>query len=258
MHPSPQSSDEGSRRPERARTEPADHSAEPDDQLIGRDRSCCGRLVLHGGRLQRCSRLADRAAAIGFCPSACPNLPAGKGRRRADAASVCARRRAAPRGGSGRPARARAGPDAGEPRRPSVSCSCTPSRKQSPRRCDPSSPRRCELLPREGIERALLNLFLRLRDGRARAALVAERVADELPEVEPSGTDAQEHETAGEDNDEKDERPLRLIAQAGEEHRVLGYARGAATGFAAGWASMARLALCAAAVSSCQSIPPFS
>ena len=61
-----------------------------------------------------------------------------------------------------------------------------------------------------------------------------------------------------EDDDEKHERPLRLIAQAGEEHRVLGYARGAATGLAAGWASMARLALCAAAVSSCQSIPPFS
>ena len=113
-------------------------------------------------------------------------------------------------------------------------------------------------LRRSRVERALVDSLLRLRDGRAGAAAVAERVAEELAEVEPAGTHAEEHEPAPEDEDEKHERPLRLIAQAGEEHRVLRYARGAATGFAAGWASMARLALCAAAVSSCQSIPPFS
>ncbi len=102
------------------------------------------------------------------------------------------------------------------------------------------------------------DLLLGLRDGRAGAAFVPERVAKELAEVEPAGAHSEEDESAPEDEDEEHERPFRLIPQAGEEHRVLRYALGAATGLAAGWASIARLALCAAAVSSCQSIPPFS
>ena len=115
-----------------------------------------------------------------------------------------------------------------------------------------------ELAPRDRAEWALLNLFLGGGDRGAGSTLVAERIAHELTDVEPSGPDAQEDEAAAEDEDEKDERPLRLIAQAREEHRVLRYACGAASGLAAGWASIARLALRAAAVSSCQFIPPFS
>ena len=109
-----------------------------------------------------------------------------------------------------------------------------------------------------GLNGRSLTSFWAARDRGPGATLVAERVADELPEVEPTGADAQEDEAAAEDDDEKDECPLRLIAQAREEHRVLGYACGAASGLAAGWASIARLALRAAAVSSCQFIPPFS
>src|SRR5207248_1092081 len=112
------------------------------------------------------------------------------------------------------------------------------------------------------VEWPVLHRLLRLRERAAGGALVAERVAQELPEVETAGADAQEDEAAREDDDQDDERPLRLAAQAREEHRVVGYACGAAATTAAsaagGTASMARLALCAAAVSSCHSIPPFS
>ena len=115
-----------------------------------------------------------------------------------------------------------------------------------------------QILAGDGIQRMLAHLALRLRDGRAGTAAPSEGVANQLAEVETAGADPEEDEPAPEDEDEEHERPLRLIAQAGEEHRVLRYALGAATGLAAGWASMARLALCAAAVSSCQSIPPLS
>src|SRR2546428_7391742 len=100
--------------------------------------------------------------------------------------------------------------------------------------------------------------LLRFGDGPAGAAAGPECVGDELAEVEAARAHAEENEPASEDENQEHERPLRLVAQAGEEHRVLGYALRAATGPAAGWASMARLPLCAAAGGSFQSLPPLS
>src|SRR5438477_1880696 len=117
-----------------------------------------------------------------------------------------------------------------------------------------------ESTPGRRVERPLAHRLLGLRQRARRGTLVAECVAQQLSEVEPAGANTEKDEPAREHEDQNDERPLRLVAQAGEEHRVIGYASGAATtgSAAGGTASMARLALCAAAVSSCQSIPPFS
>jgi len=119
---------------------------------------------------------------------------------------------------------------------------------------------RGQLAACQSVEGPFADCVLRVRDRSGRSAAIAESVANELAEVEPARPDAEEDEAAAEDEDQEDERPLRLVAQAREEHRLFGYARGtAASGLTAGGAaSMARLALCAAAVSSCQSVPPFS
>src|SRR5215813_3157280 len=85
-----------------------------------------------------------------------------------------------------------------------------------------------QLLAGLRVERPLRDVLLRGRDRRPRRAAVAERVAHELPQVEAARPDAEEDEAAREDDDQEHERPLRLAAQAREEHRALGYARGTA------------------------------
>src|SRR5438105_6107839 len=122
--------------------------------------------------------------------------------------------------------------------------------------------RRRELLLRRRVTRVLVHLLERFVDRGGRAPTAAQAVTEEAAEVEAARADPEEDETACEDDHHDRERPLRLLAQAREEERVLGYARGAAAAAGAsagsGGASMARLALCAAAVSSCHSKPPFS
>ena len=75
-----------------------------------------------------------------------------------------------------------------------------------------------------GTEGVLSDFFLGLRDGRPGAGAVPKCVADELAEVEPARAHSEEDEAASENENEEHERPLRLIAQAGKEHRVLRYA----------------------------------
>src|SRR5512132_2721646 len=115
-----------------------------------------------------------------------------------------------------------------------------------------------ELFSRLRVERARRDSLLRRGDRRAGRAAVAEGVTHQLPQVETARADAEEDEAAREDDDQKHECPLRLAAQAREEHRVLCYARGAATGAASAAGGTASIALSAAAVSSCHSIPPLS
>src|SRR5205814_3318007 len=92
------------------------------------------------------------------------------------------------------------------------------------------------------VERPLPHGLLGLRQRAGGRALVPERVAQELAEIEPARTDAEKDEAACEHDDQNHECPLRLVAQAREEHRVVGYACGAATtgSAAGGTASMAR------------------
>src|SRR4030095_5408738 len=71
-----------------------------------------------------------------------------------------------------------------------------------------------------GGEVAVLDLALGVVDGRA--ARAAGGVAPERVETAAAGTDPETDEADGEDEREEDEHPLRLAAQAREEHRVLG------------------------------------
>src|SRR6266540_2533335 len=122
--------------------------------------------------------------------------------------------------------------------------------------------RRRELLLSSRVARILVHLLLSLLDRGRGAPPAAQAVPEEVAEVESAGADPEEDEAGAEDDDHDREGPLRLLPQAREEQRVLDYARGAAAAAGAsagaGGASMARLALCAAAVSSCHSKPPFS
>src|SRR6266511_2328077 len=231
-----------------------------DDQLVGRDRLGGRGLVLHRRLLQLRARLAGEGSHDRVLAESLTELVGGGGSKRGADACVLLRKGrelSLAEEAVGLPELELAQtPESRDVLRPQLRV----LRPGGDRLIDAALAlqRGCELLAANRVERALIDSLLRLRDGSPGTALVTERIADELPEVEPAGAHAEEYETAPEDEDENDERPLRLIAQAGKEHRVLGYARGATTGFAAGWASMARLALCAAAVSSCQSIPPFS
>ena len=120
--------------------------------------------------------------------------------------------------------------------------------------------RKC--LPGTCIVRMFVDLAERLRDRRP-TATGAEDGLNERREVEPTGANAEERKAHGEDDHHQCERPLRASPKPREEEGLLYRSRGdgpAATASAAASAgpSMARLALCAAAVNSCHSNPPFS
>src|SRR5207302_2995108 len=116
-----------------------------------------------------------------------------------------------------------------------------------------------EILVRGEVLRVLLDPVAVLAHlaVRAAAAEQADVAVQEIAEPRRPGADTEEHEAAGEDDDEQHEHPLRVRAKLGEEHRVLDDAGSAGRG--AGTAlDVARLARCAAAVSSCHSVPPSS
>ena len=180
-----------------------------DDQLVGRDRSCCGRLVLHGGRLQRRVRLAGQGRRDRVLAQRLPELVRGGGQERGAHAGVLlreSRELSFAEVAVGLPELELAQVPKGHDVLGLHGRVLPPG---SDRLVDATLllQRSCELLAGRGVERALVDPLLRLRDRRAGAAVVAERVADELAEVEPSGTDAEEDETACEDNDEEARTP---------------------------------------------------
>src|SRR5581483_9356561 len=78
----------------------------------------------------------------------------------------------------------------------------------------------CEVVPRLGVLRVLLGLLQRLAHRRSPAAS-ADAAEDVAQPADVRRSDSEEDEAAGEDDREEDEHPLRLLADAIEEQRVL-------------------------------------
>ena len=78
--------------------------------------------------------------------------------------------------------------------------------------------RRRKVAPCLRIPRSILGLPTRVRDGLHTGAAGA---TEDVTHADAAGADPEADETEPEDEGEKDEHPLRLLAQAREEHRVL-------------------------------------
>ena len=118
-----------------------------------------------------------------------------------------------------------------------------------------------EIPVRLRVLRVLLDSLARItRVGAARGRAAADErdlAVEDLADPGRAGADAEDDEAEPENGCEQDEDPLRLTTKPGEEERRLDYARAAGAAWA-GDLSMARLALAAAAISSCHWDSPLS